>query len=136
MEFPAVVNDPLSLSFSEGDIIYQTMSAIFTPVNLVLNKYSRGVQIASFSETSHSALVTIRTATGDTTVAKHLSRVDRLWAFWNGQDWVKFAVVEFKRPGAIEDGDWETAIQGGQVDGLGAAMCRQVVKYCYSYNVR
>lgn len=35
----------------------------------------------------------------------------------------------------MEDGEWELAIQGGQVGGLGAVTCRQVAKYCYSYNI-
>lgn len=136
VKYSPVPSDPFSVGISEGDIIYDTMNAIFTPVNMVLHKHSRGVRLGSFCEAYHSAPVTIQLSSGVTISGEHLSRVDRMWAFWNGHTWVKFAVVEFKRPGALADSEWGPAIQGGEVIGLGATMCRQGLKYYYSYEVR
>jgi len=103
---------------------------------MVLSKHSNEFRLGSFSEASHSTEVTIELAAGEKISTQRLSRVDRMWAFFDGQTWIKFAIVEFKRPGALIDGEWEPAIQGRRVTGSANVMCRQVIKYCYCYNVR
>jgi hypothetical protein len=45
-------------------------------------------------------------------------------AFLRQESWIKFAIVGFKRPGALDARDWDPAIQGGEVQGTGAKMCR------------
>jgi hypothetical protein len=134
-QYPPIAHDPLSGGTTEGDTIYATMNAIFLPVNMVLSNNSRGFPLRSFCEASHSTKVTIQLPIGGAIFGEHLSRVDRTWAFFHQGKWIKFAIVEFTRPGALDAMDWDPAIQGGEVQGTGAKMCRQGLKYCYAYNV-
>jgi hypothetical protein len=51
--------------------------------------------------------------------------------------WVRFAVLEFKRPGSIKGFEWVPATNGsGEIEGSGAKICRQLKKYAYSLALR
>jgi len=48
----------------------------------------------------------------------------------------KFAILEFKRPGAIEWSHWQVARRpAGDVVQGGAKICRQLVKYAWGWNI-
>jgi hypothetical protein len=59
---------------------------------------------------------------------EQICRVDRSWAFRKGETWVKFAIVEFKRPGALNTSDWDFGANGSTVAGRGGKICRQLKK--------
>ena len=120
---------------SEGNVIYDIMNAIFLPINLVLYDHSRGFRVRSSAEASHSVAVTIQLPTGEMKLEEHLSRIDRIWYFRRGENWIPFAFVEFKRKDAINASDWEPAIRGGEVVGKGMRMCRQGSKYLHSLDI-
>ena len=127
--YQAVPGDPLAGILTEGDTIYAVMNAIFHPVNSVLHRNCYGQTLLTSSEDSHSAKVMLP----DGKTGEHLSRVDRSWSILHGQDWTKFAVMEFKRPGALNPLEWNDAIiNGTAVDGKGGKVCRQLKKYGYS----
>jgi hypothetical protein len=131
--------DPTLEPSVEADAIRACHTHIVTPVNMVLfnnsytiaanNQYCR---IRSISETTHSVIV----QTG-TEYVSHVSRVDLGWEVQIGTSWYKFAFLEFKRPGAIKIVDWSAATNGtGPVVGTGEKICRQMVKYGYSWGVK
>jgi len=123
-------NNPLAGTVTEADVISATMNAIFNPVDAVLSRNSYGYPLLASCEDSHSTPV--QTFLGP---MEHLSRVDRSWSFWNGQRYVQFAVMEFKRPGALEPGEWGTAYTNGTVvRGKGSKVCRQLKKYGYGFD--
>lgn len=122
--------DPTAVVITEADAILTAMNNLFTAVNIVLAATSRGYQIRCQSEESHT--VAVQTADGP---LHHLSRVDKSWSYSNGTKWVPFAVLEFKRPGAIKQGDWFQT-PNGTVSGSGGNICRQLKKYAYSFGLR
>ena len=71
------------------------------------------------------------------TTVNHLSRVEFSWEVLVNSQWHKFAVLEFKRPGALDSQEWITAAIGtGSVTGSGEKICRQLVKYGCSWGLR
>jgi len=122
--------NPLAATVTEADIISATMNAIFNPVETVLSRNSYGYQITAACEDSHT--VSVPTALGGS--VNHFSRIDRSWSYWDpraGRS-VPFAVMEFKKPGALVEREWRTAcMTGGEVHGKGETLCRQLKKYGY-----
>lgn len=111
--------NPLAAGITEGDTVLAAMNAIFQPVDMVLQQNCHGQILASFSEsTSH-----INTEMG----RKQICRIDRSWAFQKEQTWVTFAIVEFKRRGAIRADDWSS--DHLTVGGRGGKICRQLKNY-------
>jgi len=93
---------------------------------------SQYCRIRTKSEDTHS--VSVWTGTEH---ANHVSRVDLGWEVLIGSSWFKFAFLEFKRPGTLKDIDWAAATNGtGPVIGAGEKICRQMVKYGYSWDVK
>lgn len=129
--------DPTLQLGVEADAIRACQNYIIDPVNKVLfnNSYivdNQLCRIQTKSEDVHSVPV----QSGDTSV-NHLSRVDFSWEVLVRGSWYKFAFIEFKRPGALKVGEWSAAFNGnGVVEGAGEKICRQLVKYAYSWNVR
>jgi hypothetical protein len=113
--------NPLAAGITEGDTVLTAMNAFFQPVDMVLHQNCGGHPLASFSESSST--VSIGNGRAQT------SRVDRSWAFQKGQTWIKFAVVEFKRRGALVQTEWNATAPGSQVEGRGGKICRQLKKY-------
>jgi hypothetical protein len=134
---PMQVDPTLQLNV-EADAIRACHSYIVSAVNMVLfnNSYTLVANnsyctVRSISEDVHS----VRVQTGDTFVS-HVSRVDLSWEVWIGNAWYKFAFLEFKRPGALKQREWDAAMNGtGPVEGSGEKICRQLVKYGYSWGV-
>lgn len=112
--------NPLAAGITEGDTVLAAMNAVFQPVDMVLHQNCDGRILASFSESTSS----VRTGVG----RDQICRVDRSWAFYNGQTWVKFAIVEFKRRGALKSSEWQFGGVGTTVGGKGGKICRQLKK--------
>jgi hypothetical protein len=69
--------------------------------------------------------------------SNQVSRVDLSWEVLVGTSWYKFAFLEFKCPGALDNTEWLPAWNGtGQVQGSGEKICRQIVKYGWTYNIK
>ena len=113
----------LAAGITEGDTVLTAITACFQPVDMVLNQNSYRYRLASFSESTSSVHI------GNE--RQQTCRVDRSWAFQKGEAWVKFALVEFKRRGALEERDWSSSTPGSKVTGRGGKICRQL-KICTS----
>jgi hypothetical protein len=118
----------------EADAIRACHSYIVGPVNMVLgnnpyyNTQRQPYSIRSISEDVH----TIQTEGG-----KHVIRVDLSWQVMLNTVWHTFAIVEFKRPGALDQADWIPALRGtGPVKDQGEKICRQLVKYGRIHEIR
>lgn len=128
---PVQVDRTLNINV-ESDAIRACHSHILGPVNMVLanNLYVHGgaqLHITSKSEAVHA------TANGEVT------RVDLSYQVVVEQVSYTFAVVEFKRPGALDLRNWEPAMRTpnpGPVIGRGRKICRQLVKYGHAYGIR
>ena len=112
---------------TEADAIDFAMTNIFIPVNSVIS-YIHDDSISCESESVHST--TYRMPNNIT--VNHISRVDKSWRFKNGP---KYAILEFKLPGAIKEGEWFPP-GGGPVIGGARRMSQQLVKYCCIYGTR
>ena len=131
--------DPTLEPSIEADAIRACHHHIVSPVNMVLFDHSYTIattgqycRIRTKSEDTHSVSVW----TGSEHVG-HVSRVDLGWEVLIGTSWFKFAFLEFKRPGTLKEEDWAAATLGtGPVTGAGEKICRQMVKYGYSWGVR
>jgi hypothetical protein len=122
-------NNPLAATVTEADVISTTMNAIFNPVETVLSRNNYNCQIKAACEDSHT--VSVPTHLGS---VSHLSRIDRSYSYWDGQSqmWIPFAIIEFKRPGALVYEEWRAAFANGtEVGGKGTKLCRQLKKYGY-----
>lgn len=133
-----IQGDPtLDLSV-EADAVRACLIYLVGPVNLAL--YNNSYNIASNNSYCH-----IRSKCEDThsvnvqsgsTYVNHVSRVDLSWEVKVSNVWYKFAFLEFKRPGALKQREWAAATNGtGPVEGTGERICRQLVKYGYSWGV-
>ena len=120
--------NPLAAGITEGDTVLTAMNAFFQPVDMVLHQNCHGNTLASFSESSS----TVPIGNGRT----QTSRVDRSWAFQKNGTWIKFAVVEFKRRGALVEAEWNATAPGSQVGGRGGKICRQLKKYGHHCQTR
>jgi len=119
--------NPMCATVTEADVISVTMNAIFNPVETVLFRNSYNYPIKASCEESRS--ISVRTTLGS---ANHLSRIDRSYSYWDGQRWVTFAIMEFKRPNALVPAEWAAAFaSGNEVGGDGDKLCRQLKKYGY-----
>jgi hypothetical protein len=121
--------DPTVVIITEADDILTAMHTMFNDVNIELASNASGYQIRCSSEESHS--VPVEPDTGRT---YHLSRVDKSWSYNDGQKFIRFTVLEFKRPGAIKQVDWFSTTDS-TVTGTGANICRQLKKYAYSFSL-
>jgi len=110
--------NPLAAGITEGDTVLAAMNAIFQTVDMVLQQNCHSQILASFSESTSR----INTRMG----REQICRVDHSWAFQKGQTWITFAIVEFKRRGAIRADDWSA--QHLTVGGRGGKICRQLKK--------
>lgn len=110
--------NPLTTGITEGDTVLAAMNAFFQPVDMVLNYNCRGQILASFSESTSRVQIGMG--------REQICRVDRSWAFRKGQTWVKFAIVEFNRRGALNASDWSFGVNGSTVAGRGGKVCRQL----------
>ena len=62
--------------------------------------------------------------------------MDLSWEVFVGNMWHKFALLEFKRPGSVKIAtDFQPAMNGGTVMGDGEKICRQIVKYSYTWGL-
>lgn len=140
---PIQIDPTISISV-EADAIRACHNYIVSPVNRVLfdNSYTL----------STGAYCTIRSLCEDTRLIpiyydqnrpelgtfNCVSRVDFSWEVQINSQWCKFAFLEFKRPGVLDSKDWAPAItvEGATVDGQGGKLCRQMVKYCYTYGIK
>lgn len=138
LQYHPIQADPTLELSVEADAIRASHTYIIGPVNMVLfnNSYlMNGVpcRIRSIAEDVHSRTVQLSTSYS----VNHISRVDLSWEVYIGNSWHKFAFLEFKRPSALTLSDWTPATIGtGPVRGSGEKICRQIVKYGYSWNVR
>ena len=46
-----------------------------------------------------------------------------------------FAVLEFKRPGCIQDSEWTVSQIGQNVSGSAKMICQQLSKYAYNHDI-
>ncbi len=104
------------------------ITAFFQPIDMVLHQNSYGYRLASFSELTSTVHI------GNE--RQQTCCVDRSWAFQKGQMWVKFALVEFKRRGALEERDCSSSAPGSKVTGRGGKICRQLKKYAHLCRTR
>ena len=129
--------DPTIQLANEADAIRACQNYIIDPVNKVLHDNSYMVdnipcRIRTMCEDIHS--VTVEHCNGTST--SHVSRVDFSWEVLVRGHWYKFAFLEYKRQGALNLRDWSNALNmKGPVEGWGESICRQMVKYAYSWEV-
>jgi len=89
---------------------------------------STAYNIRCASEDSHSVKVQV-----DGDVVEHLSRIDISWSVQIQNIWYRFAILEFKRPGAIHGSHWAPALTGEPVVRSAQKICQQLTKYAYSF---
>ena len=123
VHFPIQMDPTLSMT-SESDTIWGTRLYIVFPVCRAIY-YSSSTRIMTRTEESRSD-------------GGILSRLDMSFMAEARGHWIPYAILEFKRPGAIKPQEWEPAILNqGHVDqgfvGPGAEnICRQLHKYAHS----
>ena len=88
---------------------------------MVVHRNCRGQILASFSVSTSSVQTGME--------REQICRVDRSWAFQKGETWIKFAIVEFKRRGALSASEWSFGANGSTVAGRGGKVCLQLKKY-------
>jgi hypothetical protein len=77
----------------------------------------------------------VRIPTGsESDTAAHISRVDLSWSIQVQGCWYRFAVLEFKCPGAINGADWTPALQNNPVVRSAKKICQQLSKYAYTFS--
>jgi hypothetical protein len=96
-------------------------------VNIVLANNAYGYNISCNAEETQSVIFSM----GNGLTKSHLSRVDKSWSYDGGL----FAILEFKRPGAIKPAEWFNTAND-TVWGSGDHICRQLKKYAYAYGLR
>jgi hypothetical protein len=113
--------NPMAAGITEGDTVLAAMNAFFDPVDAVLYNNCHGQFVTSSSESTAS----VRTGEG----RAQICRVDRTWAYYNQQtkNWVRFAIIEIKRRGALTASDWVFGVRSS-VAGRGEKICRQLKK--------
>ena len=129
-EFHYMDHDPTLYLDVEADAIWACKQYVVSPVNTILQT---GVHfpIRTASENTKSVQILANPAADD--IEHHLSRLDLVWDVHINGSWNTFAVLEFKRPGALKNQEWSLALLGqGPVIGTGEKICRQVVKYAYN----
>jgi hypothetical protein len=126
--YSAAQIDPAIQISGEADAIWASRLYIVTPVNSVLCRNS-SYPIRCGSEDSHSVKVMV-----DGNIVEHMSRVDLSWSVKVREIWYRFAVLEFKRPGAIVYTDWSPALINKPVVRSAKKICQQLSKYAYSFH--
>jgi hypothetical protein len=114
---------------SEADAIDYVTRSIFDVVGSVFSFNCGNYQVDEQSESTHSVTLSLNGS-----LVEHISRVDKSWSVAYGQNSTKFAILEFKRPGALQRDEWYT--DNGVVKGRAAKICKQLKKYCTAYNTR
>jgi hypothetical protein len=131
LRYNPVSFNPTTSLFLEADAVWICRHYIVEPVSLILSHEIKYPLLCA-SEDSHTVQVT----GSDGLTKEHLSRVDMKWSvdlYGNG-NYQTFAVVEFKRPGAIDWANWEPAYRGsGFVSGRAIKISQQLAKYAYSH---
>jgi len=126
--------DALKVIISEADVVHAAINEYLTPVNIafkeLLNQYGIHHEIYCRSEDTHHAK-----ANRDGKDFVQISRVDLSWGYWHPSSnaYVRFGILEFKKPGALTYTDFENSYQ--TVLGSGAKICRQLKKYCQAYGM-
>lgn len=118
-----IQHDPTLEMNSEAEAIYITRAYIMGPVVRALYYCGISRQVKLIPE--------------DTAIAGNIvSRSDMTVRAEIPGGWRPFAIIEFKRPGAINIQEWEPAMsQNGGALGPGAdRICRQLHKYAYTYD--
>jgi hypothetical protein len=143
-------HDPTTALYVEADAIRFCHSLVLNAVNLVLKDNLYGAinannapvycEISTVSEDYHLS----RTTDGIGNVRSYASRVDFGWDVFLkdannrfiSNTGVKFAVLEFKRPGVIDKSEWEAGYEEkfGTVGFRAGNVARQLVKYAYTRN--
>jgi hypothetical protein len=136
LQYYPIQPDPTLMGLRvESDAIRAREKYVLDPVNKVLyyNSYSVDGSMCPITTSCEESRVT----SPDSNNVTHLSRVDYGWDVLVRGIRVKFAIIEFKRPGALDFSEWVPATKGlGPVEGGGEKSCRQLVKYGYTWNVR
>jgi hypothetical protein len=126
--YSAAQIDPAIQISGEADAIWASRLYIVTPVNSVLCR-NTSYPIRCGSEDSHSVKVMV-----DGNIVEHMSRVDLSWSVKIQEIWYRFAVLEFKRPGAIVYTDWSPALVKKPVVRSAKKICQQLSKYAYTFH--
>jgi hypothetical protein len=122
VHFPIQLDPTLEMN-NESEAIYATRLYIVTPVLRALY-YSCSTRIMCRTE---------ETATDGNV----LSRLDMTLSTEVSGRWRRFAIIEFKRPGAIKSDEWLPVIGQRGTLGPGADnICRQLHKYAYVCDTR
>ena len=115
----------------EADAIWVSRLYLLTPVNTVFS-HTSPYKIRCSVEDGHSVRVRV-----DNKMVEHLSRVDLSWSVEVHEGhWNKFALLEFKRPGAICGRDWGPGFNNEPLVGLTKKICQQLIKYGHTYGTR
>jgi len=131
LRYSSIDANPAIQVIGEQDAVWAARSYIVTPVELVLCQNSP-YTIRCTAEDSHTRKVPTGISENDT--VSHISRVDLSWSVKVLENWYRFAVLEFKRPGAINGADWSPAIQNHSVVGSAKRICQQLCKYAYTFS--
>lgn len=109
---------------------------VINPVNSVLFEQYKalGLHIRTVSEDTHAVF-------GRFERKMYLSRVDFSWEICmpDNSRWVKFAVLEFKRPKGLRNLDWIPAYRGNSTDivtGNADKICRTLMKDSHTWRAR
>jgi hypothetical protein len=130
LKFNYVDEDPTLWLDVEADAIWACKHYVVSPVNTVLQT---GVYFHIRTASENTKSVQIQAGPTAEDVEHHLSRLDLMWDVHINGNWNTFAVLEFKRPGALKNQEWSSALLGqGPVTGTGEKICRQVIKYAYN----
>jgi hypothetical protein len=137
-QYYLIQHEPTLAISNESDAVRACQHYIIGPVNMVL------ANTCSYAGPTGPVPCVIRSVTEDVHVVavagsdqNHISRVDLGWEVLVNGSWQKFAILEFKRPGALNRAHWLPAELGTtNVGESGEKICRQVVKYAYSWNIK
>jgi hypothetical protein len=132
LKYSANDPDPTIQITAEADAIWASRLYLVTPVNIVLYyNISRPYRVRCSSEDSHSVRLLV-----DGKSVEHLSRVDLSWSVEiPRRGWQRFALLEFKRPGAVRTSEWAPGTRGDPVVNSADKICRQLAKYAYSFDI-
>jgi len=123
--------DPTIEISVEADAIWASRLYLLTPVNTVFSHMSP-YKIRCSAEDSHSVRVRL-----DNKMVEHLSRVDLSWSVEVREGhWNKFALLEFKRRGAICGHDWGPGFNNEPLVGSAKKICQQLTKYGHTFGTR
>jgi hypothetical protein len=131
--------DLLQVVITEADVVLAAVNDYLTAANIALNHLKRSydidtIDICCRSEHTHYCHVSV----GGKTVTQ-ISRVDVSWGYYlpgrrDDRAYVRFGLLEFKKPGTLQVDHFRNA-QQTVVNNGGAKICRQLKKYCQMYSM-